>query len=202
VEQVVLLDEGGAAVGVADKATVHHRETPLHLAFSAYVFNGAGELLMTRRADTKRTWPGVWTNSCCGHPQPGEVPAEAVGRRLEEELGIRACAIDLVLPRFRYRAVMPNGIVENEMCPVFRVRGEGEPVPDAAEVGATAWVPWRALVADVLGARRAVSPWSHLQIGQLDALGPDPSAWRVGAADELPPAARVRQRLDGVADRP
>jgi len=180
-EQVVLLDETGQAVGTADKATVHHEQTPLHLAFSAYVFDRQGRFLLTRRALTKRTWPGVWTNSCCGHPGPGEGMRETVARRLKDELGLEAETVDLVLPKFRYRAVMPDGTVENEMCPVYRVTVSADPRPDPAEVDDFEWVEWPP--------RKALSPWAAKQIPELTALGMDPQAWPAGAEADLPPAA-------------
>lgn len=191
-EQVVLLDEAGGAVGVAAKSEVHHEDTPLHLAFSSYVFDRAGRFLLTRRAAGKKTWPAVWTNSCCGHPAPGERPDGAVARRLVDELGLAGSVeIDLVLPRFRYRAVMPNGVVENEMCPVYRAVVEGgEPHPNPEEVDATEWVPWAGFAESVLSGARAVSPWCRLQVQELSALGPDPLAWSPGDPEELPAALR------------
>jgi isopentenyl-diphosphate delta-isomerase len=181
-ELVVLLDETGQAVGTADKATVHHEQTPLHLAFSAYVFDARNRFLLTRRALTKRTWPGVWTNSCCGHPGPGEGMRDTVTRRLKDELGLEADSVDLVLPKFRYRAVMADGIAENEMCPVYRVTVSTDPRPDPAEVDDFEWVEWPP--------NRELSPWATTQISQLTALGADPMEWAVGAESDLPPAAR------------
>jgi isopentenyl-diphosphate Delta-isomerase len=191
VEQVVLLDESGQAIGVEDKAIVHHQDTPLHLAFSCYVFNDRGEFLLTQRAHHKRTWPSVWTNTCCGHPAPEEDMRAAITRRLGEELGLTVRSLELALPGFQYRAVMTNGVVENEKCPVFVAFTESTPKPNPAEVADTRWVSWKEFSAEVLAGDADVSPWCALQVQQLTELGPEPAQWPAGAPEDLPPAARV-----------
>ncbi|WP_432889588.1 isopentenyl-diphosphate Delta-isomerase [Kribbella sp. CA-245084] len=182
-ERVVLVDEGGHAIGTEAKATVHHAATPLHLAFSSYVIDAAGRVLLTQRAFEKPTWPGVWTNSCCGHPLPDEPVEQAVRRRLADELGIVVDSVDLVMPEFRYRAEMPTGIVENEICPVYRVRWTGDPRPNPAEVAAYRWVEWHELrdFPDL-------SPWCLLQ---LDVLSTPPADWPIADPTRLPPAAQI-----------
>ena len=118
-ELVVLCTEDGHKAGTALKAEVHTASTPLHFAFSAWLFDDCGNVLLTRRALNKLTWPGVWTNSFCGHPGPDETFEEALVRRASEELGTTVKKIESVLPSFRYRAVDASGIVENEICSVF-----------------------------------------------------------------------------------
>lgn len=113
-EMVVLVDHAGDPVGVQSKAEVHSRSTPRHLAFSCHVVDGHGRLLVTRRALEKRTWPGVWTNSLCGHPGPGESLNDAVRRRAEFELGLHVENITCALPDFGYVARDASGIEENE----------------------------------------------------------------------------------------
>lgn len=189
-ETVVLVDDDGRDIGTMSKRLVHHRDTPLHLAFSCYVFDRERNLLVTRRAGHKNTWPGVWTNTCCGHPSPGEPMTDAVKRRLVDELGLTpAGEIALVLPRFRYRATMADGTVENELCPVLTAVAEGDPVPDPDEVDGWTWVPWPEFAASVQDGTREVSPWCRRQIPQLTALGPDPLAWPAAPHGELPRAA-------------
>ena len=170
VEQVVLLTPDGTPCGVADKASVHGEVTPYHLAFSCYVFDRAGRLLVTRRALDKATWPGVWTNSCCGHPGPGEEPAEAVVRRLAQELGLAPSRVVLALPAFSYRASF-GGVEEYELCPVFLARVEGDPVLDPEEVAEAVWQPWPDFVAAATGSGSAISPWAQEQVRALVAAG-------------------------------
>lgn len=186
-DRVVLLDEWGLPSGTADRLTVHDDRTPLHLAFSCYVFDRADRLLITRRAPGK-TFAGVWTNSFCGHPRPGEALDEAIARRGREELGLDLTDIRLVMPDFRYRAEM-DGIVENEMCPVVTARATNAPSPNPAEVDAIAWVDWDTFSAEVSDRTRPVSAWSREQIAGLQKLGPR-AAWWPASPERLPPAAR------------
>lgn len=164
-EYVVLLDEDGNSIGRQKKSTVHHDHTPLHLAFSCYAFDRVGRLLMTRRAKTKSTFPGLWTNTCCGHPAPGEELADAVHRRAAYEIGVRLHDLTLVLPHFRYRAVM-DGIVENEICPVFIARCDEDPLPRTDEVDDFSWRDWTQYVA-AISSDHGISPWSKLQVQEL-----------------------------------
>lgn len=167
-EQVVLLDDDGKPVGTADKATVHGATTPLHLAFSCYGFDPGGRLLVTRRARDKRTFPGVLTNTCCGHPAPGEPLEDAVARRLADELDVAVTGLRLVLPDFGYRA-SAGGIEENERCPVFVGTVVGEPRPRPDEVDSCEWWPWERFLAAAADGTSGLSPWARLQAPLLDA---------------------------------
>ncbi len=169
-EQVVLLDENLKPSGVADKAEVHTGETPLHLAFSCHISDAEGRVLVTRRALNKLTWPGVWTNSACGHPAPGEEMADAVRRRARYELGLELEDLKLVLPDFRYRAVDASGIVENEFCPVYTALAVGEPDPRDDEVAEYRWVRPSDLQTAATAAPWAFSPWIVLQLQALEQL--------------------------------
>lgn len=191
-ELVVLLDEAGNAIGSAPKASVHHADTPLHLAFSCYVFDEAGRLLVTQRALDKATFPGVWTNTVCGHPAPDEDMFEAVARRAAQELGLSLRSLTLALPAFRYEATMPNGVKENELCPVFTAIASGELEPDRSEVASVEWVPWSTFRDDVLAGRREVSVWCAAQVAELARREVADGSFAPAAPEELPPAASRR----------
>ena len=163
-EEVVLLDDAHRPIGTAPKAEVHTADTPLHLAFSCWVLDDDGRLLLTRRALGKRAWPGVWTNSFCGHPAPGEGFTEAITRRAGQELGFGVTGMTEVLPEFRYRAVDASGVVENEFCPVWVARATAPPRPLPEEVAEVAWIAPEELFAAAEAAPFLLSPWLLEQV--------------------------------------
>jgi len=171
VDHVVLLDDDGNEVGTAPKSSVHGTQTALHLAFSCHVIDDEGRVLVTRRALEKATWPGVWSNSFCGHPRPAEPMLHAVRRRAEYELGLDLEDIELALPLFRYRAVDANGIVEHEICPVYTARAASELVLNPLEVVDARWVEPDELASSLRSTPWAFSPWLVLQAEQLNLFG-------------------------------
>ena len=156
---VVLVDGEGSPVGVHGKASVHGTSTPRHLAFSCHVVDEEGRLLVTRRSLSKTTWPGVWTNSFCGHPAPGESLEAAVRRRAEFELGLAIDDIACALPDFGYSARDASGIEENEFCPVFIARAASPLNANANEVSETRWTTVTALSQATQLTPWAFSPW-------------------------------------------
>lgn len=174
-DHVILMDPDGRARGLAPRATVHSATTPLHLAFSCYVTREDGYVLLTRRALTKRTWPGVWTNSFCGHPRQGESMPDALSRHALHELGMGVRAVRSAVADFRYRAVDASGVVENEICPVFVADSEGEPDPNPEEVMDLRWASREEMRALVDLAPWTLSPWMTAQVPAMhDLLDPTP----------------------------
>jgi isopentenyl-diphosphate delta-isomerase len=171
-ERVVLLDDFGHEIGTALKSSVHGTDTALHLAFSCHVIDDEGRVLVTRRALGKTTWPGVWSNSFCGHPRPAEPLLAAVRRRAEYELGIELFDIELALPLFRYRATDATGIVEHEVCPVYTARTNDTPTLNPLEVVDAQWVEPADLAASLEATPWAFSPWLVLQAEQLHLFEP------------------------------
>lgn len=162
-ELVVLVSEQNRELGTAPKDSVHTQNTPLHRGFSLFLFNAKGELLLTKRSFKKKTFPGVWTNTVCGHPAPGESAVEAARRRLYEELGIKNYElrdIKEVAP-YRYRFADTNGTVDNEICPILVAYSDADPKPKKEEVEEWKWVKWDKFLEDLKKNPAIYSPWSR-----------------------------------------
>ncbi|MEK7593042.1 MAG: isopentenyl-diphosphate Delta-isomerase [Patescibacteria group bacterium] len=179
-EHVILVDEKDNEIGTALKDTVHTNNTPLHRAFSLFLFNSKNEILLTKRAKNKKTFPGVWTNTACGHPAPGEDVIEAILRRLEAELGLtRSHLVGFTeqgetlireVSAYRYRFVDANGIVENEICPIFVAYANIDPKPDPKEVDAWKWVEWSEFLRIKDDPNENFSPWCREEAGIIAPL--------------------------------
>lgn len=150
-------------------------------AFSCYVFTSDARLLLTMRGQTKKTWPGVWSNSCHGDADPGESTEDAAARALRDELGLTTAVAELVLPGFHCATTGAAG-------PVYRVVTDEPPHPDPAAVGDFEWVAWTDFVYAVTAGDLMVAPWCGPQVAALSALGADPACWPV-ADVAVPPAA-------------
>ena len=156
-ELVVLVDEQNNVLGTMPKSEVHGAQTPLHRAFSLFLFNRKGELLLQQRSHLKKTWPLVWSNSCCGHPGLDEPTVDAARRRLADELGTRAAFIEEVSP-YRYKFVR-YGVMENEICPILVGFTDELPTPNPEEVEAVRWTPWQVFLADITAHPGQYSEW-------------------------------------------
>ncbi|SJZ33941.1 isopentenyl-diphosphate Delta-isomerase [Sediminibacterium ginsengisoli] len=130
-EHVILVDESDLETGVAEKIAAH-RDGLLHRAFSVFIFNSDGELLLQQRAKDKYHSGGLWTNTCCSHPRPAEDIAAAAERRLQEEMGFTV-PLEKALD-FIYKAPLANGLTEYEYDHVFIGYYDGEIMPDISEV--------------------------------------------------------------------
>ncbi|MBQ1097349.1 isopentenyl-diphosphate Delta-isomerase [Streptomyces sp. b94] len=135
-----LVDENGVTIGTAEKLSAHQPPGRLHRAFSVFLFDERGRLLLQRRALGKYHSPGVWSNTCCGHPYPGESPFAAAARRTYEELGVSPSLL-AEAGTVRYNHPDPaSGLVEQEYNHLFVGLVQAAPRPDAEEVAETAFV--------------------------------------------------------------
>ncbi|WP_416971289.1 isopentenyl-diphosphate Delta-isomerase [Streptomyces sp. 4F14] len=162
-----LVDENGVTIGTAEKLTAHQPPGQLHRAFSVFLFDEQGRLLLQQRALGKYHSPGVWSNTCCGHPYPGESPFAAAARRTHEELGVSPTLM-AEAGTVRYNHPDPaSGLVEQEFNHLFVGLVQSAPRPDPEEVGDTAFV-----TSAELAERHAKDPFSAWFLTVLDAARP------------------------------
>ena len=181
--RVALVDDSGTPTGLAPRASGRGRDTPLRPAFSCYLFRSDGKVLLTRRSLTRRTWPGVWTNSFCGHPRAGEGMPAAVVRRARRALGVSVHYVTCALPSFRYRATTASGAQQNGLCPVYLAWTTTEPCPHPQEVMEMRWVEPEELGRAVAATPWALSPWMVAQVAELAEV--DAGALAAADATEL-----------------
>lgn len=163
-EEVVLVDEHDRPVGRGEKIETHLRPR-LHRAFSVFVFDSSGRLLLQKRSKAKYHSGGLWSNTCCSHPRPGEPTETAARRRLIEEMGFD-CEVTKVFD-FVYYAELDNNFFEHEYDHVFAGRYDGSPSPDPREVEDWKWVEVQALAKDLRANPHLYSYWLRASFDEL-----------------------------------
>lgn len=154
--EITLVDENDKEIGAGEKMDVHRRGL-LHRAFSVFVFNDAGEMLIQRRALEKYHCGGLWTNTCCSHPAPGETWIKAAHRRLPEEMGLDCPLTEEFV--FTYRAEFKNNLVEHEIDHVFFGTWDGVPKPNPDEVCDYRWITEDDLREEMKKCPEKFAPW-------------------------------------------
>ena len=165
-DHVILVDEADRPVGTAPKLDAHLDGGRLHRAFSVFIFNSAGKMLLQRRAAGKYHFGGLWTNACCSHPGEGRPVAEFARARLRHEMGLDVPLEPLFT--FVYRAEDPvSGLTEHEFDHVLVGRFDGEPSPNPDEVGSWEWVERIDLLRDVRDNPGRYTPWFKIVLERV-----------------------------------
>jgi isopentenyl-diphosphate delta-isomerase len=165
-ERVVLVDANDREIGTAEKLAAHRNGGLLHRAFSVFLFDARGHLLLQQRAATKYHFPLLWTNACCGHPRPGEEVSAAARRRVREELGVEVSVHPVF--SFVYEAAdLPSGMTEREYDHVLVGRLGTEPDPSPEEVEAVRWREPAELLRDVAALPAIYTPWFRMALPRL-----------------------------------
>ncbi len=166
---LVLVNKDDQALGYEEKVKCHLGKGLRHRAFSVFVFDNKGRLLIQKRAQHKMLWPGFWANTCCSHPRKNETYPEAAKRRLKEEMGIKA---DLELAfKFSYEAQYKNVGSENELCAVLVGRWKGEAIKaDPEEVANWKWISIQTLQEDIKNHPNIYAPWFKIEMESIEEI--------------------------------
>ena len=159
IEKVILVDEDDLAIGEMEKMEAHEKAV-LHRAFSIFVFNGQNKLMLQQRALTKYHSPGLWTNTCCSHPRPGETVYNAGHRRLIEEMGFD-CKIEKIFD-FIYKVELDQGLTEHEFDHVFFGRYNGQPNINPKEVASWKWMKMEDIAKDMKETPESYTVWFRI----------------------------------------
>jgi isopentenyl-diphosphate delta-isomerase len=161
--QVILVDTDDNELGIMEKIEAHEKGL-LHRAFSIFLFNSSGQILLQQRADSKYHSPGLWTNACCSHPGPNETVLDGAKRRLMEELGISTFLTQAFY--FEYRTEFTNGLTEHELDHVFVGYTNENPILNDAEAKAFKWISLESLMLDLQNSPDNYTVWFKIILNQ------------------------------------
>lgn len=164
-EQVILVDENNNQIGTEEKQKAHI-DAKLHRAFSIYIFNNKGELLIHQRAKHKYHCPGLWANTCCSHPRPNEDINQATHRRLQEEMGFDTELKEIM--KFTYRVEFDNGLTENEYLYVFTGKANPQVTINKEEVEDYKWISIEDLKQDIKSNPDKYAYWFKVTIDKMN----------------------------------
>lgn len=166
-EPLMLVDSNDVVIGYEEKASAHQGEGQLHRAFSIFLLNDHGEVLLQQRSSLKPLWPMYWSNTCCSHPRKGETLAQSTTRRLREELNLEAPL--KYLYKFQYHARYEAFGSEHELCSVFvgHVQGRPEPFFNNTEIANTVWLPIAEVNEWLSNDQISTTPWFALEWERL-----------------------------------
>lgn len=164
-EEVILVEENDVQVGTMEKMEAHLHGA-LHRAFSIFIFNGKGEMLLQQRAASKYHSAGLWTNACCSHPRPGEATAEAAHRRLNEELGFVTTLTKAF--SFTYTSTFDNGLTENEFDHVYIGTFDGKISPHVSEVQDYCFKKMDDILSSLQTHPKKYTYWFHLAFPKVE----------------------------------
>ena len=163
---LILVDSDDQEIGLMDKTLCHEDQGKLHRAFSIFLFNRSGEVLIQQRATSKLLWGDFWSNTCCSHPRAGESIDSAASRRIEEELGIQA-ELSFIY-KFEYQARFNEHLSENELCSVYFGHFDGAPTPNPNEVQSWKWISRESLTRELRDNADLYTPWLKLEWSTLN----------------------------------
>ena len=166
-EPLMLVDPSDNVIGFEEKLNAHKGNGKLHRAFSIFLFNDLGEVLLQRRSELKPLWPGYWSNTCCSHPRRGETLEEATRRRLREELDLSAKLTFLF--KFEYQAQFENVGSEHELCSVFVGHVDGRPMPsyNPSEIQECQWLDCEEVDSWLNSELIGTTPWFAMEWQRL-----------------------------------
>lgn len=165
-EQLILVDALDNPIGFETKMNVHEKDAKLHRAFSIFIFNAQGKLLLQQRAREKYHFAGLWTNTCCSHPTKGEALNDAAHRRLQEEFGFDTELVEIL--SFIYRAYDPtSGLSEYEFDHVLVGKFDGEPTPNPKEISEWKWVDLLDVKRELEQNPTSYTPWFRIAIDRM-----------------------------------